>query len=271
MDGLELSSAMSWVYTFSSAAGTSHIKAGCACQDYCACEVINSKANGEILIAIASDGAGSAKYGETGSRLICNIIKEEIISFLEKGFCLKDVTRETAAGWIEKFREEVINIAEDNDRDIRDYACTLVGAIVGLHEEVYFQIGDGAIVVLPRYYPESCKCIFWPHRGEYENSTFFATEKDAADKHLRFKMGESEGDEIINIAVFTDGIQHIALHYESKTPFDGFFKPMFKAIDSLKKRNAKEINTHLEEFLNSEKVNSRTDDDKTFIIAARFR
>ncbi|MDF2671907.1 MAG: serine/threonine phosphoprotein phosphatase [Clostridiales bacterium] len=270
MDGPGLNSAMSWVYSFCSTSGTSHIKAGRTCQDSCTCEVINSKDGEEILIAIASDGAGSARYGDVGSRLICNIIKEEIISFLEKGFHIKDVRRETAAGWIEKFREEVVNITVDNGRTLRDYACTLVGAVVGLYEEVYFQIGDGAIVVLPRYYPGRYKCIFWPQRGEYENTTFFATDMDAVNKQLMFKMGESEGDEIINIAVFTDGIQQLALHYESQTPFAKFFMPLFKALDFLKKRDNKEINPLLEVFLGSEKINTRTDDDKTLIIAARF-
>lgn len=271
MDGPELNSVMSWVYAFGAAPGTSHIKAGSTCQDSCTCEVINSKENGEILIAIASDGAGSAKFGETGSRLICNIIKEEINSFLDKGFCLKDINRETVVEWIEEFRIEALNIAEDNGGYIRDYACTLIAAIVGLYKEVYFQIGDGAIVVLPKYHPRDYKCIFWPQKGEYENTTFFATDKAAVDQYLEFKMGESVADEIISIAVFTDGIQHLALHYESRVPFGRFFEPLFKDLDSVKKKNVKEINTFLERFLSSEKINKRTDDDKTLIMAARFQ
>lgn len=222
------------------------------------------------MIAIASDGAGSAEFGDAGSRLACNIIKEEITDFLERGFSLRDITRETAAGWIKKFREEVLNIAKDRGKSVRDYACTLVGAVVGAWEEVYFQIGDGAIVVLPRLYQESYRCIFWPQRGEYENTTCFATDKDALNKHLRFIKGESEEGEIINLGIFTDGIQHLALHYESKAPFAGFFKPMFKSLDFLCKKDTEEINTLLETFLNSEKINRRTDDDKSLIIAARF-
>jgi hypothetical protein len=233
MDGQGLSNVMGWVYAFASATGTSHIKAGVECQDNCTCEVVNSKANEEIIIVIASDGAGSADWGSAGSRLICSIVKQEINNFLDKGFSIRDITRETAAEWIEKFRQDVSHIAEDSGRTIRDYACTLVAALVGLHEEVYFQIGDGAIVVLPRYYSKGYRCIFWPERGEYENTTFFATDKNALDKHLKFKMGESEGDEIANIAVFTDGIQSLALHYESKTPFAGFFEPMFKGLKAL--------------------------------------
>lgn len=245
------------------------MKAGGACQDSCTCEVISTDNKEEILIAIASDGAGSAKWGDVGSRLICNIIKQEILGFLEKGFHLRDITRETAAGWIEIFLDEVFNIGKDRGKTIRDYACTLVGAIIGLHEEVYFQIGDGAIVVLPRHYPKEYKCIFWPQRGEYANTTFFATEEDAVDKHLKFRGTEAEEDEIINIAVFTDGIQHLALHYESRSPYPGFFKPVFKALDYLKIKNTEEINTFLEAFLSSNKINDKTDDDKTLIMAAR--
>jgi hypothetical protein len=270
MDGQELSSVMGWKNAVASVSGTSHIRSGWACQDSYACEIVNSKDNGEILIAIVSDGAGSAKYSEIGSRLICNIIKAEIMDFFNKGFYIKDISREIVAGWIVKFQEEVFNIARDNSVNTRDYACTLVGAIVGLHEEVYFQIGDGAIVVLPRYFSEEYKCIFWPQRGEYENTTFFATDRVSVGKHLDFKKSDSQEDEIVNIAVFTDGIQHLGLHYESQSPFRGFFKPLFKAFNSLKHRNSDEINTLLQVFLNSCKINNRTDDDKTIIMAMRF-
>lgn len=260
---------MEWVYAFASSAGTSHIKEGLSCQDNCICEVVKGREDGGILIAIASDGAGSSEYGDMGSRLICNILKEEITGFFERGFSLGDITRETAAGWIEKFRYEVSFIAGDRGRSMRDYACTLVGAVVGALGGVYFQIGDGAIVVLPKDSPAGYRCIFWPQRGEYANTTFFATDKYALDRNLRFKRSISKEDEIINIVLFTDGIQHLVLHYESRTPYAGFFKPLFKALNSLSDKGTEEINSLLEKFLSSEKINNRTDDDKTLIIAAR--
>lgn len=261
---------MGWVYGFAASVGTSHIKEGRPCQDSCVCEIVNSKKDGEILILIASDGAGSSEYGEVGSRLICNILKEEITGFLERGYTFGDITGETAAGWIEKFRDEVAMIAGDRGRSMKDYACTLVGAVVGEREAVYFQIGDGAIVVFLKDSQEGYRCIFWPQRGEYENTTCFTTDKDALERHLKFKRSDTKEEEIMNIAIFTDGIQHLALHYESRAPFTGFFKPLFKALDSIANKGSEEINNLLRAFLNSERINSRTDDDKTLIMAARY-
>lgn len=260
---------MGWVYGFASVKGTSHEKAVHPCQDSCICETAKNKEGKIILIAIASDGAGSSEYGDIGARLLCNILKKEIMDFLEGGSYLGDITRETAAGWIERFREEVFAIAVDRGRSLRDFACTLLAAIVGLPEAVYFQIGDGAIVVFSQDSQEGFRCIFWPQRGEYANTTCFATDKDALKRHLLFKREEGEG-EIINIGIFTDGIQQLALHYESRTPFVGFFKPLFRGLHSLSRKSTEEINILLEAFLKSEKVNSRTDDDKTLIIAARY-
>lgn len=261
---------MSWLYAFASVAGNSHLISGCACQDSCICEVLNLKNNEEVLIAIVSDGAGSAKYSEIGSRLICNILKEEIISFFNKGLSIRDISREITVSWIVSFQEEVFNIAKDNSANIKDYACTLVGAIVGLHEEVYFQIGDGAIVVLPRYSQEEYKCIFWPQRGEYENTTFFATNRASVDRCLEFKMSSSEKDEIANIAIFTDGLQHLGLQYKSQRPFTGFFQPLFRNLSFLKHRNCDEISDLLQVFLDSDRINNKTDDDKTLIVAVRL-
>ncbi len=259
---------MDWIYAFASVRGTSHEKTSYPCQDSCICETARNKKGELILIAVASDGAGSSEYGDIGARLLCNILKEEIIDFLEGGSCIGGITRETAAGWIESFREEALAIAVDRGRPIGDFACTLLAAIVGLAEAVYFQIGDGAIVVLSKASPEGFRCIFWPQRGEYANTTCFTTDKYALKRHLLFKKEE---DDIINIGIFTDGIQQLSLHYESRTPFGGFFNPLFRTLNALRGRSTEEINILLEAFLRSEKLNSRTDDDKTLIIAERPR
>ncbi len=66
---------------------------------------------------------------------------------------------------------------------MRDYACTLLFALVGVEAAVFRQIGDGVIVVNDQ--SSHWSWVFWPERGEFANTTFFVTDAVAAD-HLRF-------------------------------------------------------------------------------------
>jgi hypothetical protein len=64
---------------------------------------------------------------------------------------------------------------EDN-LPIDDYACTLLGVIIGDDASAFFQIGDGAIVVGEN---GNRSPVFWPQHHEYVNSTNFVTDKTA--------------------------------------------------------------------------------------------
>ena len=64
--------------------------------------------------------------------------------------------------------------AED-DLEIRDFACTLLVAIVSREVAVFWQIGDGAICFRVAG-SEQYQCAYWPEKGEYSNVTFFITD-----------------------------------------------------------------------------------------------
>jgi hypothetical protein len=68
----------------------------------------------------------------------------------------------------------------------------------------------------------------------------------------------------MGIAVCTDGVAHLAIRYSDQTPHPGFFVPLF---DFAQAPGSSE--SELEELLNSDRVNERTDDDKTLVIAVR--
>ena len=61
------------------------------------------------------------------------------------------------------------------EQNIKDFACTVVGAIIspGL-EYVSFHIGDGAMVLIGE---DDCVVKSLPENGEYANETYFATLK----------------------------------------------------------------------------------------------
>jgi ADP-dependent phosphofructokinase/glucokinase len=74
---------------------------------------------------------------------------------------------------------------------------------------------------------------------------------------------------ISEVAIFTDGLQHLALTYKDKTVYKKFFKPMFNSMHNLSEFQKERVNASLCSFLDSQSVNSRTDDDKTLVLAVR--
>ena len=69
--------------------------------------------------------------------------------------------------------------------------------------------------------------------------------------------------------MFTDGIERIALDFSNNTPYQPFFNRMIgPLLESQNFGKDQNLSKHLSNFLNSENVNSRTDDDKTLILAA---
>ena len=64
--------------------------------------------------------------------------------------------------------------------------------------------------------------------------------------------------------MLTDGIQLLAVRYADNTAHEPFFEPLFEFAE-----NPNSSNAELEEFLRSERVCERTDDDKTLVLAVR--
>lgn len=67
------------------------------------------------------------------------------------------------------------------------------------------------------------------------------------------------------VAVMSDGLLELAVNVSTNTPHPPFFKPLFQfveAADDMERGKAL-----LEEFLNSERINARSNDDKTLVLA----
>jgi hypothetical protein len=71
--------------------------------------------------------------------------------------------------------------------------------------------------------------------------------------------------EISGLAMLSDGIELLALCYKDNTAHEPFFTPMFEFAEKPGSTKAE-----LEEFLESERVCDRTDDDKTLVLAVRY-
>ena len=266
-----------WRFAHASVVGSSHVKNGTPCQDASACSLVE-QAGAACLVAVVSDGAGSAPLSQIGSRTACEVVLEETRAALAYGAGLEALDRGFALGVIERLRVRIARVARHADRPVRDFACTLLFAVADAHGAVFAQIGDGAIVVAPSASSSSSAAlaedarasdgyawVFWPEQGEYLNQTCFATEA-RAHEHLQYESWNLPIDEL---ALFSDGLQGLVLDSRKRRAHARFFEPMFVAVRWAGPGRSEALGRALEGFLGSRAISSRTDDDKSLVLASR--
>ena len=106
---------------------------------------------------------------------------------------------------------------------------------------------------------------FWPDNGEYANTTRFLTDYD----YRRYLRIEIIPRRVTELALFTDGLQMLALDFTMARVHDRFFAPLFKTLRTGPSEEM--LRTSLMDFMDSKRVNDRTDDDKTLLLATRIR
>jgi hypothetical protein len=252
-----------WRTAFASVAGTSHAKTGAPCQDASGCLVVTAGKGLEVLIAAVSDGAGTASRSEAGASLVVDRFLRDFAEAVQAGLDVASCRRDFAEKWLESIREAIARLAEAEDGQMRDYACTLLGAVVGPSSSIYLQIGDGAIIVAGEERGEY-NWIFWPQHGEYANVTNFITQENAVEA-LFFENGAS----VEEIALFSDGIERLVLDMSARTVHSPAFVPIFKWLATTQPVQDTKPSGPLQAYLSSDHVNKRTDDDKTLVMATR--
>jgi hypothetical protein len=252
-----------WRIVAASTIGTSHSKCGTPCQDANVVKVFIDKDGEEVLVVVVSDGAGSAANAEIGSRLTCKTIVDAVELYLINGGKVDSINRSIAWSWCMMVQQAVKLQSEIDDRVPRDYACTMLVAIVAGNEAAFLQIGDGAIVISDG--KEWC-WVYWPQHGEFANMTNFVTEP-WAEEVFAFEQCPRKIEEF---AVFSDGLERLVLHEATKTVFAPFFDKMFSTVRAIEGEG---VDTKLSEdlavYLDSRIINDKTDDDKTLVLATR--
>jgi hypothetical protein len=249
-----------WRHIAQSLQGPSHLADGTACQDSHVVRLLGDGPTGTLLACVA-DGAGSAKFSNTGAVITCNTVLENAAAHFEaNGGRFDDLARDDVLRWCEDARTRINGEASARDCNCREFASTLCAVIAAPDCSVFFQIGDGAIIVGNH---GVYGVVFWPQSGEYANSTNFLTADDYQDQ-LDFLTTTSRCSDI---ALFTDGLERLALRFDSRTPHSPFFAPLFRALRSANDLDG--LNEGLRQFLASDSVQVRSDDDKTLILASR--
>jgi hypothetical protein len=247
-----------WKYAAASVIGTSHQGSlEGVCQDSYGFQYLDASS---AFVGVVSDGAGSASHSQIGSRRTCDVVLKRIAEASPSSLFSKSL----AADVLERVRLALYEDADALGLSLRDFACTLLVAVVAPGRAAFWQIGDGAICFREEG-ADKFRYAFWPEKGDYANVTFFATDMRAQD-HLEFDVMHTH---ILDLALFSDGLERLALDFVAAEAHSGFFNGLFPHIRSLPEGYSAESCLQIEGFLGSERVNRRTDDDKTLILASR--
>nr|WP_263627817.1 PP2C family serine/threonine-protein phosphatase [Komarekiella delphini-convector] len=230
------------------------------CQDYGDYCIFN-----DVIVGAVADGAGSAKYSDIGSKLAVKTVLKcfsDINEYPQKQAFSQALSKEEAQKVFAKIVNQVITElqkqADEGDYSANDLACTLLVFVATPDWVAAMQIGDGFIVL--RSQNSEYQLLFQSDKGEFVNETTFITSTNAV-KDMQLEV-ISEKQEFI--CASTDGLEKVAIRLSDWKPFSPFFKPLEEYLHE--PVNPEEENKYLTEFLNSERLNSRTDDDKTLLL-----
>jgi hypothetical protein len=215
---------------------------------------------GDTLVAVVSDGAGSASFGRQGAALTCRTISERARRYFT---CSGEFPAEEEVWpWICQVRERIDRAAAARGLARREFSCTLIAVFANSLGTMVLHIGDGAAVARM---DEDWSAMSWPAHGEYAAQTFFITDDPVPRLRIAAPLGP-----VVAVAVFSDGIERLVLDFSTLRASAGFFDAMTRPLlaSPLLGRNRK-LSASLQEYLDSETINRRTDDDKSLILAVR--
>jgi hypothetical protein len=248
---------MSWRVVAACAAGTGHLTQGQGCDDQVAYGLIASARHGPLLSLWVADGAGSAARGGDGAALAVRAAQDTVTARADE-----PLDEALVRACLAAVRQQIDDSAQELQAAPREFACTLLGVVASRERTVVLQVGDGGIVL-------DCgtglQLATPPMQGEYANTTRFATDADAASAC----MVRHWDAPVQRAAVFTDGLQRLALDLATLTPHAPLFERLFAVVAGAPPDTDAALQAALLRFLDSAEVNARTDDDKALALAVR--
>ncbi len=261
-----------WQVIGASVTGTAHTRAGRPGED---AHAWRQRPDDTLLLAVA-DGAGSAAQAAAGAACAVTVAVDAADQ------ALRGSTPTTRDGWQALLSQAVLAaraalvarvplVATTPDTvalpdpalpaapALRDFATTLLLAVVGAGWLAAVQIGDGALVISDS--TGALTVVTHPNHGQYLNETLFLTGDDPL-AGAQFAVQPIAN--VCAVALLTDGLQALALTLADNTPHAPFFAPLFAHA-----AQAAGDATQLTAFLDSARVAERTDDDKTLLLAVR--
>lgn len=211
-----------------------------------------SRVDGVLLLA-AADGAGSARLAARGANLAVTAAVAALAA-----------ANPETAGWIPSLEQALQHArgalnacARRERRALRDYACTLLLAVVTPTEIAGLQVGDGAMVISTE---SGIQRFTEPGRGRFAGETVFVTSPQALRQAA---VAATPAAGVSALALLTDGLEPVATRLTDGEPFSPFFAPLFAFAAGSGTAGP------LEALLGSERISTRTHDDTTLLLAAR--
>jgi hypothetical protein len=217
-----------------------------------------------VLVAVASDGAGSARYSAIGSWITSRVFARSAATFIRRGDGVSRLSKDTINEWLDDIRDQITVVASRRDAAPRDFAATLVGSLVGREHAVFLHIGDGGSVFRSGN-ADVWNIGTWPFQGEYASTTHFVTDDPAPACQFIIIEGP-----ITELAVFSDGIERLVLDFSTRSAFAPFFDKVFAPLCGSDRGRNRKLSRDLQRFLDSPHICEKTDDDKTLILAKRI-
>ncbi|HOY80267.1 MAG TPA: PP2C family serine/threonine-protein phosphatase [Hyphomonadaceae bacterium] len=253
-----------WSVAAAATVGERHIADGRPCED--AWTVRHHTFRGEPwLILAVSDGAGTAGRAQAGSACAVAAFADAAARSL---YAAPGINAAIMRDCLGAARVALAVEAGLAGVPLREFACTLLGAVIGPDAAAFIQIGDGAIVIAGDE-PGSWAWMFEPQKGEYANETFFLTDEDAlAGASVAVLAGASS-----EVALFTDGLENLLIRtHPERHVVAGFFEQMFPPVRRTDTDGLDEsLCDHLAGYLASPQIAARSDDDRTLILATSLR
>lgn len=232
-----------------SVCGALHKVKNLPCQDYfCA------KSLGRKTVAVVSDGAGSAKYGKIGAKILC----ETICDILPKANIGNIQDKIIKA--IETARQKLMFHRYNKtktQKELINFSATVVGAFCHNGKGVFFHIGDGAGIAFAAGNYDNFT-ISEPENGAYSCETYFYTMSDWRDC-LRFTPFEN----INRFILMTDGVTGFVFSDDLYEIRQNFLIPIIEYLES--EKDKKRALKALHNTLNDRKAQRINPDDKTIL------
>ena len=241
-----------WRSIGAKAKGAAHASDGTPCQDAFAYATL---APDLVAIAVA-DGAGSAPHAQSGAE----IAVARAINYLRN---VGDLLSTDELLWVpavrgafEAARGSLLDFGRARNIESRQVATTLQVALLGSVAYCYGRIGDGGGVgrlggsLIPLAPAPS---------NVFANETTFLT-SSGSEPEIFFRPHH-----LSDCAIFTDGLQHLAMQLSQWKPHDPFFAPLFDFARTNEDVSIAEGS--LGAYLGADKLDRRTSDDRTLVIS----
>ena len=250
-----------WKVVAATVTGRGHLLRDAGNEDALHC---TSLEDGTWLLALA-DGAGSASRAAEGARLVVDAAVMSLTARLsqESG---AEPTELLAATLLDVRRAVATRLRESRASErlrARDLAATLLLALLRGDVLAVLQVGDGAVV---RGSAGDWRRVTEPVRGRHAGETVFVTSRRAplAAEVAVVELGADE-----TLALLSDGLEPVATDLGSGEPHPPFFEPL--ATFARRDAPSELLAAELADFLASDRVQQRSPDDLSLVLAARGR